>query len=177
MDGEFMDGQRKEIEIVCVRSEAEADAVRALARAFKAWNYAILADMTDVVDAYFNGHDFEGHLARLLVDCNPPDGECLLARLDGEPVGIVTLRRRTTSEGELNRLFVQDAARGTGAGRALVTTLIARARALGYSAILLSTVNRFDAALGLFRSLGFVDDPRGDPPDVAVQVDMRLNLT
>ncbi len=164
------------VEIVRVRNEADAEEVRGLARAFKAWNYTVLADMTDVVDAYFDGHDFEGHLARLLTACNPPDGECLLARLDGAPVGIVTLQRRSETQAEVNRLYVSDTARGAGAGRALVSTLIESARALGYRAVLLSTVRRFDAALALFRSLGFVADPRGDPPNVAIQVDLRLDL-
>ena len=57
-----------------------------------------------------------------------------------------------------------------------MTTLVESARALGYRSILLSTVDRFDAALAVFRAHGFVDDPRGDPPNVAVQVDMRLDL-
>ncbi len=164
------------IEIIRVRDEADAETVRALARAFKAWNYAVLSDKTEIVDAYFDGHDFEGHLARLLIACNPPDGECLLARLGGEPVGIVTLQRRSAGEAEVNRLFVRETARGAGVGRALVTTLIDGARALGYRAILLSTVNRFAVSLALYRSLGFVDDPRSDPPNVADQVDMRLDL-
>ena len=164
------------IEIIHVRSEADAADVRALARAFRAWNYDVLSDMTEIVDAYFDNHDFEGHLARLLTACNPPQGECLLARLEGMPAGIVTLQRRAPGEAEVNRLFVPDRARGHGIGRALMTTLIDDARALGYHHLLLSTVDRFQAAIGLYRSLGFADDPRGDPPNVAVQVDLRLDL-
>lgn len=164
------------VEIVHVRDEDDAEQVRAIARDFVAWNYAVLSDITDIVDSYFDGHDFEGHLDRLLTACNPPDGECLLARLDGEPVGIVTLQRRTATEAEVNRLFVRDAARGAGVGRGLMTALIQSARSLGYRAVLLSTVDRFRASLALYRSLGFVDDPRGDPPNVPVQVDLRLDL-
>ena len=160
--------------IVHVRNEADAEEVRAFARALKAWNYEFMPDMTAVIDAYFTSHDFEGHLERLLTVCNPPDGECLLARLDGVPVGAVTLQRHTPEEAELNRLFVRAEARGRGVGRALVTTLIERAGALGYRSLFLSTVRRFDAALALYRSLGFVDIPGGDPGDV--QVDMRLVL-
>ncbi len=163
------------IEIVRVRDEADAEEVRAMARALRAWNYEFMPDMTAVIDAYFDGHDFEGHLERLLTTCNPPEGECLLARLDGVPVGAVTLQRHAGDEAELNRLFVQEEARGHGVGRALVTSLIESARALGYRAIFLSTVRRFDAALALYRSLGFVDDPPGSDPD-GIQIDMRLDL-
>jgi GNAT superfamily N-acetyltransferase len=160
--------------IVHVRDEADAEEVRALARALRAWNYDFMPDLTAVIDAYFDGHDFEGHLDRLLTACNPPDGECLLARLDGAPVGAVTLQRRTETQAELNRLFVCAEARGQGVGRALVTTLIERARALGYGSLFLNTVRRFDAALALYRSLGFVVVPGDDPGNV--QVDMRLVL-
>ena len=164
-----------EIEIVRVRSEADAEEVRAFARALRAWNYEFMPDMTAVIDAYFDGHDFEGHLERLLSVCNPPEGECLLARLGGAPVGAVTLQRRTDSEAELNRLFVDEAARGRGIGRALVIALIESARALGYGSIFLTTVRRFDAALALYRALGFVEVPPEDEAD-ALQIDMRLVL-
>ena len=68
---------------------------------------------------------------------------------------------------------MREAARGRGVGRVLVTTLIERARALGYRSLFLSTVSRFDAALALYRSLGFVEVAEGGDPD-DVQVDMRL---
>ena len=167
---------RECIDIVRVRDEADAEEVRALARALRAWNYEFMPDLTAVIDGYFTSHDFEGHLERLLTVCNPPHGECLLARLHGAPVGAVTLQRRTGTEAELNRLFVREAARGTGVGRVLVTTLIERARALGYRTLFLSAVRRFDAALALYRSLGFVEVAEGGDPD-DVQVDMRLDLS
>ncbi len=163
------------VEIIRVRTEADADEVRALARTLRAWNYEFMPDLTAVIDAYFTSHDFEGHLERLLTVCNPPDGECLLARLGGAPVGAVTLQRRTGSEAELNRLFVSEQARGAGVGRLLVTTLVERARALGYQTLFLSAVRRFDAALALYRSLGFVEIAEGGDPD-DIQVDMRLDL-
>ncbi len=163
------------VEIIRVRDEADAEEVRALARALKAWNYEFMPDLTAVIDAYFTSHDFEGHLERLLCVCNPPNGECLLARRDGRPVGAVTLQRRTQTEAELNRLFVVEAARGTGIGRALVTTLIGDARTLGYRTVFLSTVRRFDAALALYRSLGFVAvGAEGEADDA--EVDLRLDL-
>lgn len=164
------------LEMACVRDAADAEEVRALARALKAWNYEFMPDMTAVIDAYFGGHDFEGHLARLLTACNPPDGECLLARLDGAPVGAVTLQRLTADTAEMNRLFVHAAARGRGVGRALVERLIERARELGYRRLVLSTVRRFVAAVTLYRSLGFVEATRPDNPDAAFQIDMRLDL-
>ena len=44
------------------------------------------------IDAYLVAQDFEGQLADFRDHFNPPHGECLLARLDGAPVGVVMLK-------------------------------------------------------------------------------------
>ena len=165
------------VDIVCVRDDTEAEQARTLARAFKAWNYRHMPDLKPAIDRYFSSQNFERHLANILSECNPPEGECLLARLDGKPVGIVTLKRRTATEAEMNRMFVLEAARGRGIARALATNIIARALTLGYRAVLLNALDRLTAAIALYRSLGFADDVRVDHPDIIEEVNLRLDLT
>ena len=56
---------------------------------------------------------------------------------------------------EMKRLFVSPDYRGTGAGRLLALTVMAKAKALGYRAIRLDTVPSMAAAIQIYESLGF----------------------
>jgi ribosomal protein S18 acetylase RimI-like enzyme len=79
----------------------------------------------------------------------------LVARVEGELVGCAALKRLPGGACEMKRLYVRPAARGTGAGRALVEASIARARERGYPAMRLDTLPTMDAARALYLSLGF----------------------
>ncbi len=59
--------------------------------------------------------------------------------------------------GEIKSMRAHPDARGTGAGKAMLTHLIERARELGFSEIKLETGSGpvFDAAVGLYKSYGF----------------------
>jgi GNAT superfamily N-acetyltransferase len=145
-----------------VRDDDGVAAASRLAREFFAYMRATYSERAATIDAYLIAQDFEGQLADFRVHFNPPRGECLLARLDGAPVGIVMLKPYAEGVCELNRMYVARAARGRGLGRRLCETLIARARALGYRAVRLDALNERVDALPLYRALGFLPDP--DPP-------------
>jgi ribosomal protein S18 acetylase RimI-like enzyme len=107
------------------------------------------------VDLCFQG--FEAELAELPGKYAPPTGRLLLAT-DGDAVlGCIALRRFTDADGEMKRLYVRPAARGLGAGRALVEAVIAAARAIGYRRLLLDTLPSMASAIALYESLGFRD--------------------
>lgn len=78
-----------------------------------------------------------------------------MARIEGEPVGCVALKRLSDEACEMKRLYVGPTARGAGVGRELVEASIARARELGHSVLLLDTMPSMDAARALYVSLGF----------------------
>lgn len=87
----------------------------------------------------------------------PPGGALLIAR-DGEAAaGCVALRRVDESTGEMKRMYVREAYRGTGLGRRLAIAIIDEARKRGYGRIVLDTLPKLAPAIALYRDLGFRD--------------------
>jgi tRNA (cytidine/uridine-2'-O-)-methyltransferase len=99
--------------------------------------------------------DFAHEIAQLAVEYGPPGGVFLLAQRDGAYVGCIGLRRYADDAGEIKRLYVTRAGRGHGVGRLLATSIIRRARELGYRRLLLDTLPSMTEAHALYQSLGF----------------------
>ena len=95
---------------------------------------------------------FDAELAGLPGAYAPPRGSLLLA----EGRGCVAVRPLDGATAEMKRLYVRDAARGTGLGRRLAQAAIGAAREGGYERMVLDTVaGKMDAAIVLYRALGF----------------------
>lgn len=86
-------------------------------------------------------------------------GAFLMAYFEGVAIGCGALRLLDAETGELKRMYVVPAARGTGLGRVLVAALEAEARALGVRRLVLETGVRQHAALALYRNTGFTPIP------------------
>ncbi|WP_204114431.1 GNAT family N-acetyltransferase [Shimia biformata] len=145
-----------------VRSDADISETTRLAWDFVALLKQRYPERIEALDAYLKDQRFEEMLAQFRDHFTPPVGECLLARKDGEAVGIVMLKPVTDGLCEMNRMYVAPQARGTGIGRSLCNSLIARAVELGYREMRLGALDRHVEAIPLYHSLGFGPDP--DPP-------------
>jgi ribosomal protein S18 acetylase RimI-like enzyme len=100
--------------------------------------------------------DMAVQLAELRRSGWPGPGEGLwIAELDGRAAGAVTLRDLGGGLARLGHLALQPEARGSGAGRRLVETVIAAAREAGYERVELLTFSDLVAARELYRRAGF----------------------
>jgi GNAT superfamily N-acetyltransferase len=113
------------------------------------------------VDVCFQ--DFDAELAGLPGEYAAPAGVLLLAFVDGQLAGCGALRALADVDYpnacEMKRLFVRRAFRGFGLGRLLAQALMQRATEVGYSVLLLDTLDDMEAARDLYESLGFVEIP------------------
>ena len=111
---------------------------------------------------YENGVNVRNYTDKLknLMDINPkihapPDGEILVARLDGKVVGCVMMQPIDERTCEMKRMFVSPEGRGTGLGRRLAESIMQAAVGRGYTTMRLDTGRNHYEAIKLYRSLGF----------------------
>jgi len=86
----------------------------------------------------------------------PPRGGLWIAVAAGAGIGCVALRPLDAHAAEVKRMYVEPGWRGHGIGRALMQCVIEGARTRSYRTLRLGTLDDMDAALNLYRSLGFV---------------------
>lgn len=127
-----------------------------------------IADARALFEEYANGlgvdlcfQGFTEELARLPGDYACPQGRLFIARdpATGKPAGCAALRPFEGDTGEVKRLYVRSAFRGTGLGRALATRVLDAAREAGYRRLVLDTLGQMHSAIGLYRRLGFTEIP------------------
>lgn len=162
------------ISIFQAGSRTQLDDARALMRGFVAWHRAHHAEDAALIDRYFDAAAFEAELAGLPGKYAPPAGRLLVAYRGGQPAGCAALRDLGGGDlgggdCEMKRLFVPEAQRGHGIGRALAKQILSEARSAGYRRLRLDTSWRQAAAIDLYDSLGFrrVAPYYELPPDLA----------
>jgi putative acetyltransferase len=107
--------------------------------------------------------NFEAELAALPGEYAAPGGHLLLAFVDRQLAGCGALRPFADADYanacEMKRLYVRPAFRRFGLGRILAQALLDEARRVGYSEMLLDTLDDMEAARELYTSLGFAEIP------------------
>ena len=138
---------------------------------------ALFREYAAGLDIDLSYQDFEDELESLPGAYAPPKGALLLAEIGGEAMGCVAVRGlHATNFCEMKRLYVRSKARGTGAGRALAEAALAEARRMRYDAMRLDTLSTMQAALSLYRALGFKEIPAYYETPIASTVFMHKDL-
>jgi ribosomal protein S18 acetylase RimI-like enzyme len=131
-------------EVIPATTDSDITAIREL---FEQYAASLAIDL--------NFQHFDQELASLPGAYFSPRGALFLARADGSAAGCIGLRPFSNSVGELKRLYVLPAFRGRGFARSLVSSAIAAAWSIGYSALVLDTLSSMRSAIALYESFGF----------------------
>lgn len=131
--------------IAPVRDAADLAEIRVLFREY-----------ADALGVDLSFQDFEREMAELPGRYAEPGGRLFLARAEGAVAGCVALRPMDEPDVcEMKRLYLRDAYRGSGLGRALALAVIDEARRAGYARMRLDTLPSMTSARGLYARLGF----------------------
>ncbi len=121
---------------------------------------ALFAEYIDGLGVDLGFQNVEREMAEFPGVYTPPAGVLLLATDGDAGAGAVGLRPLDDAcRGEMKRLYVRPAWRGTGLGRRLAEAVIDEARSRGYSAMRLDTLADMAPAQALYRDLGFAEIP------------------
>lgn len=165
-------GRAGEVEIVRVTTDLDRVQAAVVLGEQRAWAEALLGrDLHEVQPSARYEYAFLGEFY------GPPNGQLLLARLAGEPVGVIGVRRLDDELGEGKRLYVRRPARGLGVARRLVDELLSLARSLGFRALYVETwPAKTAASYEMCRRLGFRETAKRGFHDMDEVIAMRLPL-
>lgn len=89
-----------------------------------------------------------------------PYGTFVVAKLGDMPLGCVGVKGRGGDLAEIKRMWITPAARGLGLARRMMTSAEEAARALSITTLRLDTNSTLSEAVGLYRSMGWVEIDR-----------------
>jgi carbonic anhydrase len=116
---------------------------------------ALVLEYAEALGLDLGFQDFEREMREFPGEYTPPEGCLLLATNGEESAGCAGLRPLEPGICEMKRLYVRPRYRGMGMGEQLARSVITEARSLGYSAMRLDTLPAMQAAIGMYRELGF----------------------
>ena len=117
----------------------------------------LFIDYSESLEFSLSFQGFEEELEHLPEKYAAPDGCILLAWDELDCVGCVCIRPLRNDVCEMKRLYVKPAYRGKGLGRLLAEKIVQLGIDKKYTRIQLDTLNSMLSAVGLYKSLGFVE--------------------
>ena len=138
---------------------------------------ALIAALDAELTGLYPEDDSANHFRLDREEVAPGRGGFFVAYEDDTPVGCGAVRRIEAGVAEIKRMYVAPARRGRGVGRALLDALVAEARRLGVTRLVLETGPKQPEAIALYERAGFVRIPAfGEYEDHPLSVFMGKNL-
>jgi ribosomal protein S18 acetylase RimI-like enzyme len=150
----------RRITVRLARTGRDVEAARELFLEYRNW-LAEHREVTVFEDSILKtGLDlFDEEIRSLPGAYGPPRGALYLAVEGVTPIGCGALRPVEPRTAEIKRLFVQPGYRGSHLGRRITRVLLNRARKLGYHRVVLDTLPKMEAAIAIYRKMGFAPIP------------------
>lgn len=102
--------------------------------------------------------NFSQELEDPLFKYGPPSGALFIAFYNNEPAGCIALQPISLAKTcEMKRLYVKPECRNMGIATTLVETLTNRAKELGYTRMVLDTLDKLVPAIALYKHHGFIE--------------------
>lgn len=128
--------------------------------------YDKLEDIKDLFTEYTKSlpfsiayQNYEAEYKALPGKYAPPRGRLYIVYVDNKAAGCIALREFDTERCEMKRLYVRDRFRKLGLGTLLAEKIIADARVIGYTHMLLDSHETMAGARALYKRLGFAEIP------------------
>ncbi len=125
---------------------------------------------------YLDIQNYDEEISHLESKYGMPDGRLYLVYCDRELAGCIGLRKIDNQSCEMKRLYVRPEFRGKKLGNILVEKIIADAREIGYSYMLLDTLPFLQSAICMYKKFGFyeIEGYNNSPMDTSIF--MKLDL-
>lgn len=143
------------LEVIEAETPDHFDEVRRLCWEYRDFLLTLDAKSVRVVKTYYPRDVYAQLMENIEVEHACPDGGVRLVLKDGQAVGCGMFRTIEPGIAEIKRVFVNEAARGTGAGHAVMLSLIEQCRKQGFDCIRMDTGKPLKAATRLYLSMGF----------------------
>ena len=137
----------------------------------------LISEYTEKLNRDLSFQNLEEELKNPEKKYTAPAGELLVAVEDGTVVGMVAYHKHSDDRCEMKRLYVRPGYRKNKLGNKLVEQIIEHAEKAGFKEMVLDTITPLQAAIHLYKKMGFAEcEPYYDNPMNDV-VYMKKNLT
>lgn len=125
---------------------------------------------------YLDIQNYDEEISHLESKYGMPNGRLYLIYYAEALAGCIGLRKIDNQSCEMKRLYVRPEFRGKRLGNILVEKIIADAKEIGYSYMLLDTLPFLQSAIRMYKKFGFYEIERYNDSSMDTSIYMKLDL-